>query len=69
VGTAFSSFNDVLSGIPQGSILGPTLFTIFINDISDDIQSFCRIFADDTKAFKSYCDIWNLTINVQKTKV
>ena len=42
---------DVLSGIPQGSILGPVLFTIFINDIADNISSFCRVFADDTKIF------------------
>ena len=51
VGKKFSSSADVLSGIPQGSILGPVLFTIFINDIADNINSFCRIFADDTKIF------------------
>ena len=49
VGKKLSSSADVLSGIPQGSILGPVLFTIFINDIADNINSFCRIFADDTK--------------------
>ena len=51
VGKKFSSSSDVLSGIPKGSILGPVLFTIFINDIADNINSFCRIFADDTKIF------------------
>ena len=51
VGKKPSSSADVLSGIPQGSILGPVLFTIFINDIADNINSFCRIFADDTKIF------------------
>ena len=51
VGKKFSSSADVLSGIPQGSILGPVLFTIFINGIADNINSFCRIFADDTNFF------------------
>ena len=51
VGRDFSNGAEVLSGIPQGSILGPILFTIFINDITDDVNSFCKIFADDTKVF------------------
>ena len=49
----FSSRTDVLSGIPQGSILGPVLFTIFINDLSDEVNSICKIFADDTKIYDS----------------
>ena len=38
-----------MRGIPQGSILGPTLFTMFINDLPDPIQSNCKIFAYDIK--------------------
>ena len=39
----------VLSGIPQGSVLGPLLFLIFVNDLPDWIKTNIRMFADDTK--------------------
>jgi S-adenosylmethionine:tRNA-ribosyltransferase-isomerase (queuine synthetase) len=53
VGSEHSAAADVLSGIPQGSILWPILFTIFINDIADNLKSGCKIFADDTKIYNS----------------
>ena len=41
----------VLSGIPQGSVLGPLLFICFINDMPEVIQAFIQMFADDTKLY------------------
>jgi hypothetical protein len=38
--------------VPQGSVLGPILFLIFINDISDSIDSFLRLFADDCLLYR-----------------
>ena len=47
-----SNWKSVLSGVPQGSVLGPILFLIYINDLEDDISSKVLKFADDTKVFR-----------------
>ena len=47
-----SNWKSVLSGVPQGSILGPMLFLIYINDLEDDISSKVLKFVDDTKVFR-----------------
>ena len=49
-----SNWKSVLSGVPQGSILGPILFLIYINDLEDDISSKVLKFADDTKVFRKF---------------
>ena len=47
-----SQWADVLSGVPQGSVIGPCLFLIFINDIASTMNSQVSIFADDTKILR-----------------
>ena len=51
VNNSYSNSTPVHSGIPQGSVLGPVLFTIYINDLPDVVENICKIFADDTKLY------------------
>ena len=46
-----SNWKEVLAGVPQGSILGPLFFLVYINDLPDGMQSNVKIFADDTLIF------------------
>ena len=43
-----STTQAIFSGVPQGSILGPLLFSMFINDMSKSIKSSLKLFADDS---------------------
>ena len=47
-----SSWTSVLSGVPQGTVLGPVLFIIYINDITRNLTSQCKLLADDMKVYK-----------------
>ena len=79
-----SSWKDVLSGVPQGSVLGPILFILYINDLPEVVNSIVKIFADDTKIYNqdsnsdiiqqdldalcTWAQIWQLRFNVKKCK-
>jgi hypothetical protein len=49
IGDNNSDWEDVTSSVPQGSVLGPLLFIIFINDLPDRVKNECRLYADDSK--------------------
>ena len=61
VNGAESISHDVTSGIPQGSVLGPILFVIYINDMPDHVDSEAYLFADDTKVYKEIKTQWDTT--------
>ena len=46
-----SQWADVHSGIPQGSVLGPLMFIVYINDLPDVVNTAIKLFADDTKIY------------------
>ena len=81
----YSETKLVLSGVPQGSVLGPLLFVLFINDLPESIKSDIKVFADDIKIIGNannhydivndlkeleyWESIWLLSFNVDKCKV
>ena len=46
-----SEWKNITAGVPQGSVLGPLLFLVYINDLTDDISCHMRLFADDSSLF------------------
>ena len=66
-----SNIGEIKAGVPQGSVLGPLLFLLYINDIADGLESIARLFADDTSLSYSSANLQNIedTINRDLTKL
>ena len=52
VGGEHSAWTDVVSGVPQGTVLGPLLFLAYINDLPNNLNSEVRLFADDCLVYR-----------------
>ena len=53
INSASSSLLSVSAGVPQGSVLGPLLFLVYVNDIAANLLSLVRLFANDSSLFFS----------------
>ena len=62
----FSTWKNVNAGVLQGSILGPLLLLIYINDLTEGLPTNAKLFADDASLFSVKHDIQTLQIILKK---
>lgn len=60
IGQSYSSFKPVTAGVPQGLVLDPLLFLMYVNNIADNLLSIARLFADDTSLASTISNVDDL---------
>ena len=65
VGNDTSETHNVTSGVPQGSVLGPLLFLLYINDLPEGIRNHIKLFADDVKMYANSNTYFNNQIDLE----
>ena len=56
INSSYSEYSEIESGVPQGSVLGPLLFLIYINDLEHNLKSNVKFYADDTMLYSIVTD-------------
>ena len=64
INSATSPLLTVNAGVPQGSVLGPLLFLVYVNDIAENLLSLVRLFADDSSLFFSATNLKDIEGNI-----